>query len=66
VQPSKVHLVWSKPMDMTAQVVHPNSLHVVPLHNIRIMLGTPIDSSPILPLSNPAHTENKTQINVYH
>jgi hypothetical protein len=65
VQPPKVLLVRSSPMDRTAQVVHPRSLPVVPLHNIRIVLGTLADSSPKLPPGNPEHTKNKAQINVY-
>jgi hypothetical protein len=52
-------------MDKTAQVVHPRSLLAGPLHNILVVLGTLVDSSPILPLGNPARMENKVQINVY-
>jgi hypothetical protein len=49
-------------MDKTAQVVHPISLHAVPLNNICIVLGTPVDSSPILPSSNPARTNEEHQL----
>jgi hypothetical protein len=49
VQPPKFLLVQSSSMDRIAQVVHPHSLPVVPLHNICIMLSTPVDRSPILP-----------------
>jgi hypothetical protein len=55
VQPPKVLLVRLSPVLRTAQVVHPRSLPTVPLHNIRVVLGTPVDSSPKLPPSNPAH-----------
>jgi hypothetical protein len=56
VHPLKVLLVRSMPMDRTAQVVHSRSLSAVPLHNICVVLGTPVDSCPILPPSNHTHT----------